>query len=238
MPLHEVVGRMRLLCLLLLLANLVVFGSLQLPSRDIERNGQSIAQRELAPYKARVVRTPPMDASREPLSHLMQEEKTSYLSAKTAAVPVCLQWAGISADDENRSQAILDSLGAKYRVANGGGSFELHWVYIPGLTNQAEIENLAAQLRADGERSFTVSPKNAQGSYYISLGVFRSEESAKRQQKRFLRLGAVLEPLGTSRTTYIVEDGIAISEKLGAAAAEEFEQATVKVVECPEIRAG
>lgn len=164
-------------------------------------------------------------------------EQQTYLAAKSEPVPACIEWAGISAQDVSRSRRILDSLGAMYRVVEREGPPELHWVYIPGIQTAEAVDNLSAQLRAGGARNFLVSRQADNGTYSVSLGVFKSEESAKRMQERFHRLGALLKPYGVASTTYIVEDADAIADSV-AAAASEFDRTTVKLVDCPEIRAG
>jgi len=227
----------RLLLLLLLLVNLLILLFPKLASGDIERNAHRMAQRELRPHKVRFIGAHAIDDFREVSNRAARDERAHHAIAKTGPAPVCLQWAGIAAEHVHRSRAVLDALGARYRVADHDRRMPgLHWVYIPGLPNQATVEDLAAQLRARGERDFSVSARTAQGTYYISLGAFRSEEGARRQQQRYSRLGAVLEPLAAARTTYMVNDAGAIAHEIYSAAVE-FEQTAVKQVHCLDLPA-
>jgi hypothetical protein len=230
--------RLPMAVLLLLLGNMAVLVFAHLTTIDADSNRKRVVQAGPSSDTVRVIGISAFrHAAREALPALVQQEQPHYLVAASQRGPVCLQWTGISGQDVKRSTALLDSLGVTYRIVASEKSPELHWVYIPGLKTLAAVEHLAAQLKADGESKFTVSRNTAQGTYYVSLGVFRSEESAKRQYARFLRVGALLAPYGGARTTYIVEDTEAIAEKIRAAAPD-FEQSTVKVVDCSETGTG
>jgi hypothetical protein len=228
---------MRPLVLLLLLVNLITLAFSQLPRAGVQRVQDTLTQRELHADKVAISDSASVRPAQTIQPEVKQEVRTVYLAARSEPVPVCMQWAGIAAQDANRSRTLLDSLGVAYRIPDDDQATELYWVSIPGLQTLSAVDSLTARLRADGQRNLAVTRKSAEGIYAISLGVFRSEESAKRLQERFLRLGAVVTPYGTSSTTYIVQASSAIADQI-AAAASEFDQTTVKVVDCPEIRAG
>jgi hypothetical protein len=228
---------MRSLALLLLVANLATL-ALLLPfsAGDSARSENDLARRELHPDKISFVHRAAAPRDHAVIPEAKPEQQT-YLVAKSEPVPACIEWAGISAQDVSRSRKFLDSLGAMYRVVEREGPPELHWVYIPSIQTAGAVDSLSAQLRAGGERDFLVSHQAGNGTYSVSLGVFKSEDRAKRMQERFHRLGALLKPYGVASTTYIVEDADAIADSI-AAAASEFDHSTVKFVDCSEIRAG
>ena len=208
-----------------------------MPTPGIQHVQDTLTQRELHADKVTISDSASLIPVQTIQPEVKQELRTVYLAARSQTVPVCMQWDGISAQDVNRSRTVLDSLGVAYRVSDGDHPIELYWVSIPGLRTLSAVESLTARLRADGQRNFDVTRKSAEGTYAISLGVFRNEESAKRLQERFLRLGAMVTPYGTSSTTYIVQASSAIAEQVEAAASE-FDQTSVRVVDCPEVRAG
>jgi hypothetical protein len=228
---------MRSLALLLLVANLATLAiSPPFPAGDSVRSEIDLARRELQPDKISVLQRAAALQEHVATPEAKPEQQTDVV-AKSEPVPACVEWASISAQDVSRSRRILDSLGAKYRVLEREGPPELHWVYIPGIETAAAVDSLAVHLKAGGERNFLVSRQADNGTYSVSLGVFKSEDSARRMQERFQRLGALLKPFGVASTTYIVEDAGAIADSV-AAAASEFDRTTVKLVDCPEIRAG
>ena len=228
---------MRLLVLLLLLVNLVTLAFSQLRTAGVQRVQDTLTQRELHADKLTISDSASMRPAQTIQPEVKQEVRTVYLAARSEPVPVCMQWAGIAAQDVNRSRTVLDSLGVAYRVSDGDHPTELYWVSIPGLQTFSAVESLTARLRADGQRDFAVTRKSAEGIYGISLGVFKSEESAKRLQERFLRLGVMVMPYGTSSMIYIIQASSAIAEQV-AAATLKFDQTSMRVVDCPEIRAG
>ena len=223
---------MRFSAFALLFLNIVTAFSQLFAGAD-DRSSVRVAQRELYPEKLRVLRVGEARRDEEAQVAVRSEQPTS--AERRANSRACLEWSGILPQDVDRLRVLLSSFDATYKPVAVKPP-EHHWVYIPDIKTAEAAEDIAAQLRAVGERGFAVLRQSAQGPYQISLGVFRSEDSARRQHERFVRLGAVVAPHGTPRTVYMVEGAVSTIERIAAAAAYEFRETTVESVTCPSIR--
>jgi hypothetical protein len=225
---------MRLVFFLLLFANVVLFAWSQLRTSDPGPASRDIARPELDPQKIRIAMTPVVLAQG---AAGVETTSKPLLAAASRAAPVCLEWEGIALQDLERSQRVLQNFEAAYQVAGDGRPASAYWVHIPGLKSSAALDARVAQLRAAGERDFAVARGAAPGSYYISLGVFKSEQGAQRQYERFRPLGAVVTPQGAERTVYAIRSTVAgIAEKITAAASD-FQGTSVRAVPCAQARA-
>jgi hypothetical protein len=225
---------MRLLCLTLLVANVVFFAYTRLYPGDSEDSGQRVAQIDL---QAERVEMQPLHRVRppaNPVAPIDPEPQTPPPPSPPAPVPACLEWAGIAPEEIDRSRVLLESMDASYEVVSGGDPTAPYWVRIRGVATRAEVDAIVAQLRAAGERDFAVARDAPQGTYIVSLGLFRSEANAQRMHERFADLGAVLTPEGAEPTVYLVRTASAeVAEQISAAASD-FADTTATAVPCPQ----
>lgn len=221
-------GKTHISTFVLLFLNIAMAISQVLAGPD-DHSSKQVAELELYPEKLKIIRVGEVRQGEEAHASVISEHPTSL--EKQAGSRACLEWSGILPKDADRLRVLLSSYEATYTLV-AVKSPEQHWVYIPGIKTAEAAEDISAQLRASGERGYAVMRPDAQGTYQISLGVFRSEDGARRQHERFLRLGAVLTPHGAERTLYIVEGTLSTIGRI-AAAASDFPQTTVKAVECP-----
>ena|GEM_PF-5977355 len=94
-----------------------------------------------------------------------------------------------SAAGAREADKTLSSLGLATRQREGiRRELTGHWVYIPPLPSWAEAKNITTKLKARGIKDFQIVPtgpkKNA-----ISLGFFRSRDSAEQHFSRISALG-------------------------------------------------
>ena len=164
---------MRTLFLLLLLANLTLFGYIQL---DKMSTGEGVRLREqLQPDKVRVL-TPQQVAALGP-------EKTASLA------DVCAEWGPLNDTDRVRALADLEPLGlgrlvSTRRVDAPAG----YWVYIAPFGSRSAAERRVAELRAQGISDISVVDTGNQ-RFAISLGVFRAEDPANGLAADLVRRG-------------------------------------------------
>ena len=224
---------MRLAFFILLAANAALLAVSLLSTSEPEHRRQQIAKLQLHPESLRLI-SGSVTSSEAARAEVTREPANSQLITPQPTAFVCLEWAGIAPQDLERSRMLLASLAATYKPISGGkGTLDHYRVHIPDLKTSAAVNALLIELRAAGERDFAVARSAAEGTYDISLGVFKSEERAKQRYERFRSRGAVLTPRGADRTSYLVQDLGADSETF-IAAAQNVPGTTLTVITCPE----
>ncbi len=73
------------------------------------------------------------------------------------------------------------------------------WVRWPGALPLAEARRLYRELRAKGVEDIAITP-TGEGDYYISLGVFRREDTLLQRRERLAALGYETEVVERNRT--------------------------------------
>ncbi len=153
---------MRTLFLLLLLANLSLFGYIQL---DTMSSGEGVRlHQQIQPEKIRI---------------LSPQQVAALGPDKAAALAdVCAEWGPLNETDRVRAVADLEPLGlgrllSQKRIDAGAG----YWVYLAPFNTRAAAERRLAELRGSGLQDVSVVDNGTQ-RFAISLGVFRTEETA------------------------------------------------------------
>ena len=164
---------MRTLFLLLLLANLTLFGYIQLDNMSV---GEGVRlHQQLQPDKIRVL-TPQQVAALGP-------EKAASLA------DVCAEWGPFNEIDRVRALADLEPLGlgrlVSTRRSEPPASF---WVFIAPFTSRASAERRVADLKSQGVTDVSVVDSGNQ-RFAISLGVFRTEDGANALAADLVRRG-------------------------------------------------
>ena len=164
---------MRTLFLLLLLANLTLFGYIKLDNMSV---GEGVRlHQQLQPEKIRVL-TPQQVAALGP-------EKAASLA------DVCAEWGPFNETDRVRALADLEPLGlgrlVSTRRTEAPTSF---WVFIAPFTSRASAERRVADLKSQGVNDVSVVDSGNQ-RFAISLGVFRSEDAANALAADLVRRG-------------------------------------------------
>jgi hypothetical protein len=153
---------MRPLAILLLLANLTLFGYLWL-----DRGGGGEAVRladQVQPDKIKL---------------LSPQQVAALGPAKVAALAdVCAEWGPFGEAERARALAELEPLAlGKLLTQRRVDTNTAWWVYLPPFSNKAAADRRAAELRAAGVRDIFVVDGGPQ-RFALSLGVFRTEEAA------------------------------------------------------------
>lgn len=189
---------MKLVFLLLLLANLVLFGWQQGvfgPGMGAGREPERAA-RQIAAEKIRVLTPEQLAAMRS----------TAGAAADGSARPACLEFGDFDEATLARIQARLAALplGERLRAkrVSAPGWFV---VYLPPLATRAEAERVTQDLRGRGIRDLVVMGQNSPMPNAILLGSFRDPELAGRHQAELTRRGIAgvqtTERAGTAETT-------------------------------------
>jgi len=153
---------MRTIVILLILANLTLFGYTQLDSMG-SGEGVRLAQ-QVQPDKITLL-TPQQVAALGP-------------ARASALADVCIEWGPLSETDRARALADLEPLAlGKLLVQKRVEMNASHWVYLPPLPNKPAADRRAAELRAAGLKDVVVVDGGPQ-RFALALGAFRSEDAA------------------------------------------------------------
>jgi len=156
----------RFISSLLLLAILALGGHLWLKSQE-ERS--DFRQRERNREEIRIVAvTPPALAARA--------AEDARRAQQALAGAACVEVSGIRPGDAARAHEAFAALQLGPRLTERRvEEITRFWVFIPPTNDRRAAENRMAELRRQGVADLSIRPDNA-----ISLGVFSSEEAARR----------------------------------------------------------
>jgi len=176
---------MRTVFLLLLFANLTLFGYAYL-DRAGSGEGARLAQ-QVQPEKI----------------HLLTPQQVAALGpAKVEALAdVCLEWGPFSDPDKARALAELEPAGlgrllTQKRVETGTA----YWVFLPRSSSRSVVDRRLGELKAAGIQDVAVVDAGAL-RYTISLGAFRTEEAANAHVAELARQGITDAEAGPRQQT-------------------------------------
>lgn len=185
---------MRVIVILLLLANLAFFAYTRLDSAS---DGEGIRLVEqVQPDKIKLL-TPQQVAALGP--------------AKVAALAdVCLEWGPMGEADRARALTELEPLAlGKLLSQRRVESTTAYWVYV-AATNRADAERRANELKARGIGDVAIVDGGTQ-RYHVSLGAFRDEDNAKARLAEIVQLGVTNAKLAPRQqvivqTQFVIRD--------------------------------
>ncbi len=218
---------MRLLFLLLLLANVAAFGYVLYAEGRAGADAQNLML-QISPEKLKLLRpAPPQPAERK--------DKGAAVAPPLPSVLVCLEWGSFAAEDAARAETALAQfeLGDKLtQRASGDGGW---WVYIPPLKTKADADKKAAEARGLGVGDLYVVQDNNAFRFAISLGAFKTEEAAGNYLAQLRQKGvrsAAAGPRSVKTITFVIrEPGNALAARLVELKAD-FPAATLRATAC------
>lgn len=224
---------MRMLFLLLLLANLAFFAWDRYLREPLSAEAR-IQQVQMSPEKIRIVGAPA--PSKPPAKAVAAAEPETIVKPDAA----CLSWGVfIGPQDAARADAAMAELklpAAQVRrvLSDADG----HWVLIPPRKSQAEITRTVDSLKELGITDYSIVPEPPQWRNAISLGIFRTEDAARTLLAEVKKKGVA--DVGVERRErffqqvmyYVREPDEATVGRLAALRAR-FAGSEVKAVACP-----
>lgn len=132
------------------------------------------------------------------LSAAPQALHVSHPPATSAPAPAtCMEWGEFSGADLARAAAALDGSGlgrlvTQHQIERGSG----YWVYIPPRSNRVETDKKIAQLKSLGIEEYHVVQEAGKWQHAISLGLFRTGESAQKFLDRIREKGVKSATMG------------------------------------------
>jgi SPOR domain len=152
---------------------------------------------------------------------------------------VCLEWGSFGKADFARASSALDALNLGERLRQADVSAPLsHWVYIPPLRDKARVEKKIAELKKLGVTEYYPITEPGPFLHAISLGVFRSEEGAKKYLAT-LREAGVRSAIMGEREQRVTQSAFLVASPTEAESARflalkaEFSGTDLRTVECP-----
>ena len=182
------------LLVLLLLANILFFSVMRWGGALTADADVPSVQAEISPYKIRLLdevtaATSAVSASAvvpAPVASAVPAfAPASILTPDLVSVPKgrkqCLEWGEFSGGGLTQAQAALAALLLGDRVTQRSVEHASgFWVFIPPLKNHAEVLRKIEQLKKRGVNDYFVVQEEGAWLNTISLGVFRTEESAQK----------------------------------------------------------
>jgi hypothetical protein len=238
----KVADTMRVVFLLLLLANLGFFAWDRYLREPLSAQTR-IQQVQMSPEKIRLVGVPaqPTPAAKPAAAAEPEKVEKAEKVEKVARVETaCLAW-GVFIGPQDAARADAAMAEAKLPAAQVRrvlSDVDGHWVLIPPRKSQAEVAKVIDNLKELGISDYSIVPEPPQWRNAISLGIFRTEESARALLAEVKRKGVT--DAGVERrerffqqvTYYVREPDEAVVERLttlrGRIAGSE-----VKAVACP-----
>lgn len=185
---------MRTVLVLLLLANLTLFGYTWL---DGGAGGEAVRLSEqVQPDKIKL---------------LTPQEVAALGPAKIAALAdVCVEWGPFADSERARALAELEPLAIGRLVSQKRVDPAPLWgAVLAPYSTRASAERRASELRQQNLRDVSVA--EAAGKYVVAIGAFRTEEGATTYASELARLGVAI-PTGTQRLPAVPQSVIVIRD--------------------------
>jgi hypothetical protein len=221
---------MRLVVVLLVVANLVLFAYARL-DRAAQSEGARLSQ-QVEPERIK-----PMTA--QEVAALAPAKAGQGAGTAAPAASVCADWGPFAEADRVRAELDLAplALGRLLATKPVAGEASTYWVNLGAMPTRAAAERRAADLRAQAISDLSVVDY-PRGQFTVSLGVFRSEASANARAETLAArgvAGAQVEPRGAAgaQTMFVVRDArenvVARLRELQA----QYPGTEVRVAPCP-----
>ena len=190
---------MRAAFLLLLLANLALYAWLRYGASEAVEPAP--LARQIAPDKLKVVAPsslPPVTALTKPPASAPAPTPAPAATASLA----CMEWGSFTLADATRAEQALEPLALGPRLAQR--RTEEHagwWVFIPPQGNRQLALRKAAELKQLGVEEYFIVQEEGALRWALSLGVFRTEESAQARLAALRGQGVRTARIGARDTT-------------------------------------
>lgn len=184
---------MRMVFLLLVAANLALFAWFQhFPSAEITADPEP-ARRQIQPDQIRL---------------LEGKELTALSSAKPkppAPGSSCVEWGGFAIAEASKAEQALAPLALGARLAQRRSEETAGWwVFIPPQPNRAGAQKKTAELKALGVDDYYILQDEGPMRWAVSLGVFSTEEAARKRLEA-LRVRGVRSAQTGERDTQVAK---------------------------------
>lgn len=211
---------MRWIFFLLLLANVVFFGYMQMSSG---RSGEPLSAHA------------PLNADKVQLLGIAPPP-----SAKPAPPQVCLEWGSFANAELTQAKQAMEKLNLGDKVAvRDMGEHITFWVLIPPLKSKQDAEKKLAQVKALGVDDVALVPERDKWHNAVSLGIFSTMEAANQYLDEVRKKGvrsATVETRGkdAKQSLFVKDASEAVSAELVKIKLD-FPGSDLKAVACEDV---
>ena len=152
---------------------------------------------------------------------------------------VCVEWGNFGPADAARAQSALETLALGERVRKMDVAVSTsYWTYIPPLKSKRDMDRKAVELRALGISEYSPILESGRWRYAISLGFFRTEDTARRQLAWLQGKGVRSAQIGereqrTMQTAFLMRDPTEAQTGQLVNLKTNFPNSSVRAVDCP-----
>jgi hypothetical protein len=152
---------------------------------------------------------------------------------------ICVQWGSFGAADVPKAQAAIDALALGERVRRAEVFVSTsYWVYIPPLRSRSDMERKSSELKERGITEYSPLLEAGRWRYSIALGVFRSEEGAKKRLAFLREKGVRSAQIGEreqriTQTAFLLRDPTEEQSAQLDSLKSGFAGSDVRPVDCP-----
>jgi hypothetical protein len=192
---------MRLLFLLLLAANLALFAwwGYYAPS-DAAADPEPL-RRQMSPEKIRLLEGKELKS----LASVKPKPAAPAGGAAPATGGACIEWGGFAVAEAPKAEQVLAPLALGARLSQRRSEETAGWwVFIPPQGNRAAALKKTAELKALGVEEFFILQDEGKMRWAVSLGVFSSEEAARKHLEA-LRVKGVRSAQSGERDTQVAK---------------------------------
>lgn len=232
---------LKLLLGLLLAANLAFFAYLQWGGASMEENAASQSQPPLNAEKIKLLNAPASSPGATQVIAQPGAATSAVQAASTLAVSqatACMEWGEFSGNDLARATQALAALKLGDRLAQHQSEHkDGYWVYLPPQSSRADVDKKIAELKALGIRDYFVVQDSKEWLNAISLGIFKTEDAARKFLGNIKAKGAHSAVMGerSSNLKFTVFDlknlDPGLTDKISALQ-KQFAESELKVVPC------
>jgi len=177
---------MRLVFLLLVLANLAFFAWTTLVRDADPGTDRRPLRAQIEPDRIRVLPAQGVTAAPAPKPQALEPAVAPAASAAPAAssaqaVAACIEWGSFTLTAVPAAETALAPLALGARLARRQVEETASWwVYMPPQGNRQTAQKKGAELKALGVEEWFIVADEGRWRWAVSLGVFRTEESARK----------------------------------------------------------
>jgi cell division septation protein DedD len=215
---------MRLVVIVLVLVNVALAGWIALDHARERERAAATAARDTEAAPIRIVSEPASSTAGDAVeSTRASAADTTSGAATVGAEARCLRWGPFATDDLPRARDAADAIaGGTDRVTTTPVSASTGWwVYLAPARNRDAAERKQIELKRLGVRDTFLVTEPGEWRFAISLGLFRSEDAARRfldaQKNRGVRSAQIGERTLQVKMTALVLPGDVSRERLDAA---------------------
>ncbi len=229
---------------LLLLVNVVFFAVMQWGSALTVDNNNLQAQAPLNADKIKIVTMPatsspvPVSAVSVASSVVMSTSVPAVANAAAGTQFSCMEWGEFSGADLQRANNLLTSMTLGYKTRQRAVEYNTgYWVYIAPMKNPVQVKKKVAQLIKMNVKDYFVVKESGVWKNSISLGIFKTEDAAKKYLAKLQEQGVKSAKVGERAS--MLKYSVFVMNRLDSAQAaqvaslhKDFPESELKTVPC------